>query len=156
MIIRKATIDDLDVIVKYNYLLAKDTEDKELNIETLTRGVEGMLTDPKKGAYYVCEIDNKVVGQLMYTFEWSDWRNGNFLWVQSVYVHKEYRGKGIFTALYKNVENLAKSNASCGQDNKDKVIGIRLYVEFENESAQKVYEKLGMTRCHYYMYETEF
>lgn len=145
--IRKATINDLETIVKFNYNLAKDTEEKELDLDILTQGVKAILTDPSKGQYYVYEIDSKVVGQIMHTYEWSDWRNGMFLWVQSVYVDSDYRRRGIFKKLYEYVKNI------CENDNG--VAGIRLYVEKENLSAKATYKSLGMDECNYHMYEYE-
>lgn len=147
MNIRKATINDLETIVQYNYNLAYETEDKELDKSILTNGVKNILKDETKGIYHVCEIDGKVVGQIMYTYEWSDWRNGTFIWVQSVYVHKDYRGKGIFKELYKNIKEICDENKE--------YVGIRLYVEKENFNAQNTYKKIGMTECNYYMYEYE-
>ena len=108
MKIRRATINDVSIIAEYNYNLAFETEDKKLDIDVLTRGVKSLIEDESKGVYYLCEIDGKVVGQIMYTFEWSDWRNGTFLWVQSVYVNKNNRGEGIFKALYHHVKNICK------------------------------------------------
>lgn len=147
MNIRRANINDLDKIVEYNYNLAYETEDKELDKKILTNGVKRILEDETKGIYHVCEVDGKVVGQIMYTYEWSDWRDGTFIWVQSVYVHKDYRGKGIFKALYNKVKEIC--------DNNSEYVGIRLYVERENYNAQKTYKKIGMTECNYYMYEYE-
>ena len=106
-----------------------------------------IIEDENKGVYHVCEIDGKVVGQIMYTYEWSDWRNGTFIWVQSVYVNKEYRGKGVFKALYNKVKEICDSN--------NEYVGIRLYVEKENYTAQKTYRSLGMEECNYFMYEYE-
>lgn len=145
--IRKAKIEDLETIVKFNYNLAKETENKELNIETLTKGVEAMLLDKSKGQYYVYTINNKVVGQIMHTYEWSDWRNGIFLWVQSVYVDEKHRKKGIFKELYRYVKRIC--------DNDEDIAGIRLYVEKENFSAKATYKSLGMDECNYNMYEYE-
>jgi len=145
--IRKAIIEDLETIVKFNYNLAKQTEDKELDLEILTKGVIAMLSDTSKGQYYVYEIDGKVVGQIMNTYEWSDWRNGTFLWVQSVYVDEEYRRKGIFKKLYNHVKQIC--------DNDEKIAGIRLYVEKENFNAKATYKSLGMDECNYHMYEYE-
>ena len=145
--IRKAKIEDLETIVKFNYNLAKETEDKELDLEILTKGVRAILNDSAKGQYYVYVIDNKVVGQIMHTYEWSDWRNGMLLWVQSVYVDSEYRRKGIFKELYNYVKNL------CDEDNG--IAGIRLYVEKENFNAKATYKSLGMEECNYHMYEYE-
>ncbi len=145
--IRKAKIEDLEIIVKYNYNLAKETEDKELELDILMKGVINLILDSTKGQYYVYEVDNKVVGQIMHTYEWSDWRNGNFLWVQSVYINKEYRRQGIFKALYSHVRNIA--------DNNEDIVGIRLYVEKENISAKSTYKSLEMVECEYHMYEYE-
>ena len=147
MRIRRAEISDLAAIVQYNYNLAAETEDKILDKDILTEGVKGILQDERKGIYHVCEIDGKVVGQIMYTYEWSDWRNGTFIWVQSVYVHHDYRGKGIFKALYNKVKEIC--------DGSDEYVGIRLYVEQENYNAQKTYQKIGMAECNYFMYEYE-
>ena len=145
--IRKAIIEDLETIVKFNYNLAKQTEDKELDLEILTKGVRAMLRDTSKGQYYVYEIDGKVVGQIMNTYEWSDWRNGTFLWVQSVYVDEEYRRKGIFKELYNYIKKIC--------DNDEDIVGIRLYVEKENLNAKATYKSLGMDECNYHMYEYE-
>ena len=145
--IRKAKIEDLETIVKFNYNLAKETEDKELDLEILTKGVESMLSDKSKGQYYVYTINDKVVGQIMHTYEWSDWRNGMLLWVQSVYVDAEYRRQGIYKELYNYVKNL------CDED--DGIAGIRLYVEKENFNAKATYKSLGMQECNYHMYEYE-
>lgn len=145
--IRKAEIRDLETVVKFNYNLAKETEDKELDLGILSKGVKSILTDSSKGQYYVYEVDNKVVGQIMYTYEWSDWRNGTFLWVQSVYVDADYRKKGIYKKLYHNIKNIC--------DNDENIAGIRLYVEKENVNAKSTYKSLGMCECNYHMYEYE-
>lgn len=147
MKIRKATLDDVSIIAKYNYNLAFETEDKKLNMSILTSGVKRLIEDESKGVYHVCEIDGKVVGQIMYTYEWSDWRNGTFLWVQSVYVNKENRGMGIFKALYTYIKDM------CDKD--ENICGIRLYVERENYVAQNTYSNLGMNECNYHIYEYE-
>lgn len=145
--IRKAKLEDLETIVKFNYNLAKQTEDKELNLEILTKGVEAIVKDSTKGQYYVYEIDSKVAGQIMYTYEWSDWRNGTFLWVQSVYVDEQHRRNGIFKALYNHVKQIC--------DNDEGIVGIRLYVEKGNLNAKATYKSLGMCECDYHMYEYE-
>jgi len=145
--IRKANIEDLEIIVKFNYNLAKQTEDLELDLEILTEGVAAILNDPEKGQYYVYVIDNKVVGQIMHTYEWSDWRNGTFFWVQSVYVDEGHRRKGIFKELYNHVKQIC--------DNDEGIAGIRLYVEKENFNAKATYKSLGMHECNYHMYEYE-
>ena len=145
MNIRKALNKDIDVIARYNYNLAYETENKILDMNILTRGVEAIIKDENKGIYHVCEINGEVVGQIMYTFEWSDWRNGTFLWIQSAYVNKEFRGMGVFKALYKFIRDIA--------DNDNNICGIRLYVEKENTIAKKTYKNIGMKECNYYIYE---
>lgn len=145
MNIRKALNKDIDVIARYNYNLAYETENKILDMNILTRGIEAIINDENKGIYHVCEINGEVVGQIMYTFEWSDWRNGTFLWIQSAYVNKEFRGMGVFKALYKFIRDIA--------DNDNNICGIRLYVEKENTIAKKTYKNIGMKECNYYIYE---
>jgi GNAT superfamily N-acetyltransferase len=125
--------------------MAQETEGLELNIDRLQRGVKALFNDPFKGVYYVAEINGEIVGQLMITYEWSDWRNATFWWIQSVYVHPEFRKQGIFRFLYQHIEALAKQRGD--------VCGLRLYVEKENERAQKTYESLGMKSSHYQMME---
>lgn len=148
MNIRKANPADAVVIAEFNASIAEETEHRTLDRKILLRGVRALLKDPKKGVYFVAEMDGNVVGQLMITYEWSDWRNGNFWWIQSVYVRKEFRQQGVFRSLYARVEGLAKKR-------KD-ICGLRLYVERENERAQKTYETMGMKRTVYEMYEKEF
>ena len=145
MNIRKALNKDIDVIARYNYNLAYETENKILDMNILTKGVEAIIKDENKGIYHVCEINGEVVGQIMYTYEWSDWRNGTFLWIQSAYVNKEFRGMGVFKALYKFIRDIA--------DNDNNICGIRLYVEKENTIAKKTYKNIGMKECNYYIYE---
>lgn len=147
MSIRKANLNDVETIAKFNYNLAYETENKELNMDVLRKGVENLIKDNSKGQYYVYTIDEKIVGQIMYTYEWSDWRNKTFLWVQSVYVDKEHRKKGVFKSLYNHVKSFC--------DNDDSIAGIRLYVEKQNKNAQSTYKSLGMTECEYDMYEYE-
>lgn len=145
--IRKAKLEDLESIVRFNYNLAKETENKDLNLEVLTKGVKAILSDKSKGQYYVCTINDKVIGQIMHTYEWSDWRNGMFLWVQSVYVDAKYRRKGIFKKLYNYVKQICDDDIN--------IAGIRLYVEKENLNAKTTYKSLGMYECNYHMYEYE-
>ncbi len=133
--IRKATPADLDTIVEYNQGIATETEGKQLDLATLTAGVKGILEDDSKGEYFVAEADGRVIGQIMYTREWSDWRNGELLWLQSVYVHADYRGRGIFGQLLARLQEIADSNPD--------VVGLRLYVEEENKTAQGTYLKHG-------------
>ena len=145
MKIRFAEKADGQAMVEFNQAMALETEGKRLDSQVLSNGVSAVFDDDKKGFYVVAEDDGKIVGGLMVTFEWSDWRNGWFWWIQSVYILPEYRGKRIYSFLYDFVKNEAQKQGN--------VCGFRLYVEKENERAQKVYEKLGMESSHYLMYE---
>lgn len=146
--IRKAVSSDAEIIAHCNALMAQETEHLALNKERLLVGVQGLFEKPEYGFYLVAETHNRIVGQLMITYEWSDWRNGVFWWIQSVYVPAEFRSLGIFRKLYDYVSLLAKENGT--------VCGLRLYVEKENERASNVYEKLGMHRTQYDLYEVDF
>lgn len=145
MNIRKATKDDIDALIGFNEAMAMETEGKNLFTGTLRKGVEAVFGDLQKGFYAVAEDDGKVVGGLMVTFEWSDWRNAWFWWIQSVYVLPEARGKRIYSQLYAFVKREATAAGN--------VCGFRLYVEKENVHAQRVYKKLGMEETYYLMYE---
>ncbi|HEY2934839.1 MAG TPA: GNAT family N-acetyltransferase [Acidobacteriota bacterium] len=146
--IRQANTEDVATIAEFNFRMALETEGRELDRPTLARGVETVLEDASKGVYYVTQAGDQVVGQLLLTYEWSDWRNGNFWWIQSVYVKPEYRRHGIFKSLYKHVEQLARRRAD--------VCGLRLYVEAHNARAQRSYQQLGMKKTAYEMFEVDF
>lgn len=146
--IRQATSKDASAIVRFNLLIAEETEHLHLDGERLHKGVQALLKDPSKGVYFLAESDGNVVGQLMITYEWSDWRNGNFWWIQSVYVDRLHRGKGVFRSLYQHVYDLASRRAD--------VCGLRLYVESRNKRARQAYEQLGMKKARYEMYEIDF
>ncbi|RMH33122.1 MAG: GNAT family N-acetyltransferase [Acidobacteria bacterium] len=143
--IRLAEENDASALVNFNQAMAMETEGKSLSTETLTKGVKAVFQDANKGFYVVAEDEGKVVGCLMITFEWSDWRNGWFWWIQSVYVMPEYRGKGVYRQLYEFVKEKAKKTGS--------ICGFRLYVDRENKIAQQVYKKLGMEESNYIMFE---
>ncbi len=147
VVVRQATHHDAAIIVRFNALMGEETEGKKLDERILEQGVRAILSDPSKGVYYVAEIDSRVVGQLMITYEWSDWRNSNFWWIQSVYVEREYRKQGVFASLFEHMRALAKSRHD--------ICGLRLYVEKANVRAQSAYERLGMKRSHYEMFELE-
>ena len=136
---------DLASLVKFNQLMAWETEQKTLDKIVLCKGVAALVADHNKGFYLVAEQDNNVVGSLMVTTEWSDWRNGVFWWVQSVYISPDFRRQGVYAQLYAEVKILAEQQQN--------VCGFRLYVEKENLIAQKTYESLGMEKSHYLMYE---
>jgi ribosomal protein S18 acetylase RimI-like enzyme len=146
--VREGCPEDLDFVVEFNRLLAQETEDKELDLEALRPGVARALSSPELCRYFVAESDGEVVGQTMITYEWSDWRNGLIWWIQSVYVRTEYRGSGVFRALFDRVESEAKADGN--------VRAIRLYVDKDNENAMKVYDQIGMCRSDYVMFEKEF
>lgn len=147
--LRRADARDVLSLVEFNQAMAAETESKQLDTTTLTAGVEHLLQRAAYGFYVVAEDSsddkNEVVGSLMITFEWSDWRDGLFWWVQSVYVKPEFRRRGVYRRLYDFVKSEAKSD--------ERVRGFRLYVEKENEIAQATYEKLGMAEAHYLMFE---
>jgi ribosomal protein S18 acetylase RimI-like enzyme len=148
LLIRPARTDDATVIADFNTAMALETEHKCLDPATLRAGVEHAVANPQIARYFLAESAGQVVGQLMVTMEWSDWRNGTFWWIQSVYVHPEHRSRGVFKALYRHVEQLAR-------DRRD-VCGLRLYVEKENGPAQQVYRKLGMRDAGYVVYEIDW
>lgn len=138
MNVRPAVPADAGTIARFNAALALESEGLTLDPATLAAGVDACLADPAKGFYTLAEIDAEVVGQLLVTFEWSDWRNGFFWWVQSVYVVPHVRRVGVFTTLYRHVETRARAAPD--------VIGIRLYVEDHNARAQSTYAALGLSR----------
>lgn len=148
LIIRKASDNDIDTIVTFNYLIAKETEAKLLDKNIVKLGVNSVITDPSKAQYWVVESNNEIIGLLMVTYEWSDWRNGDMWWIQSVYVTEKFRRRGVFSALYKHLEHMAKDNSDC--------CGIRLYVEKHNKRAQKTYLSLGMNDAGYDVMEVDF
>jgi RimJ/RimL family protein N-acetyltransferase len=143
--VRPAEPGDAAVIVDFQLRMARETETLELDRDILTRGVAAVFADPGKGAYWIAERGGRAAGCLLTTFEWSDWRNGIVLWVQSVYVIPEERGQGVYRALYERVKRQV--------DESPGLKGIRLYVEKRNAAAQRVYERLGMTREHYDLFE---
>lgn len=145
MKIRKAHSSDAASLVDFNQKMALETEGKRLDTATLTAGVSAVFSDENKGFYVVVEDEGSIVGGLLVTFEWSDWRNKWFWWIQSVYIVPEARGRGIYRLLYDHVKAEAAKNSN--------VCGFRLYVERENVHAQRVYEKVGMENTVYYMYE---
>ena len=142
--LRIAERRDLGALVEFNRAMALETEGLSLNVETLTAGVRGLLENPQYGFYVVAEEEGPI-GSLMITYEWSDWRDGLFWWVQSVYVGPEHRKRGVYRRLYEYVKQHAAADP--------RVRGFRLYVEKSNAAAQSAYERLGMTESHYKMYE---
>ena len=143
--IRDARRDDGDLLAGYATAMAWETEHKRLDPDTVRRGVAAVLADPQRGRYFIAERDGGAVGTAMLTYEWSDWRNGAWWWLQSVYVAPVARRGGVFTALYRHL--LAAATAEPG------VCGLRLYVEHENQAAQATYAALGMRDAGYRMLE---
>lgn len=146
--IREARRSDAATIAAYNAAMAEETEGKALDPACVGPGVVALFDEPSHGRYWVAEDRGDIVGQLMVTYEWSDWRNGMIWWIQSVYVHPEWRRQGVFSALYHHVESLASDTPG--------VIGLRLYVEDNNLRAQQTYEALGMLKPGYLVMETLF
>lgn len=145
--IRNARLSDVETIVEYNYQMALETEKHKLNKDVLRKGVTEAVIDDAKASYYLYEKEGEIIGQMMITREWSDWREGFFWWIQSVYVKKDQRRKGVFSDLYKYIKNLARE--------KENICGLRLYVDKNNTVAQSTYNELGMDETAYLMYECE-
>lgn len=142
--IRKARAEDAKVIIDFQQKMAWETEQITLVQEIITKGVNAVFNNPERGQYWVAEKNDVVVASLLITYEWSDWRNSNVWWFQSVYVLSDYRRTGIFRSMYLHIKNEA---------DKQGIAGLRLYVETNNLRAQKTYEALGMHSDHYTMYE---
>lgn len=136
------------MIARFNSMMAWETEALRLDPECVLHGVQAVLEDDSKGFYVVAMGNEEVVGQLMITYEWSDWRNGTFWWIQSVYVTENYRRRGVFRSLYEWVQEQARSNKN--------VCGLRLYVERDNDRAQRTYQDLGMQVTAYKMLEIDY
>ena len=132
--------------------MAWETEKRRLDPDRVRQGVAALLGDLAKGTYFLAEMDQNrdgaVAGQLLITYEWSDWRNGNFWWIQSVYVGEEFRGRGVFRALFEHVHKLAKE--------RNDVCGVRLYMDAHNETARRTYQRLGLKRTDYELFEIDF
>ena len=146
--IRDALKGDVDTIAEFNARLAQETEGSMLDPGVVKAGVLAVVENPTRGRYWVAEADGRIVGQIQTTFEWSDWRNGMLWWIQSVYVHPDFRRRGIYSTLYRHVESLASRQPD--------VCGIRLYVERDNEPAQQTYSALGMSMTDYRVMERLF
>ena len=146
--VRRATSSDVTTLVAFNVAMAAESEDKALDEGVLHQGIEAVLGNPVHGLYLVAERQGRVVGTLMVTYEWSDWRNGRFWWIQSVFVSEEHRRRGVYRALHDHVRALAMSD--------DSSCGIRLYVERDNTGAQATYDAMGMGETEYRLYEEEW
>lgn len=143
--IRKGLLTDRDMIAGFQVEMAWETEHFKLDLPTVLKGVEAVLKNNNLGTYYVATVENEVVGSLLTTYEWSDWRNGTVLWIQSVYIDSRYRKQGIYGRLYSHIKSLVAS---------DKTLkGIRLYVDESNAAAREVYSRLAMDGEHYRVFE---
>ncbi len=149
--IRRAGPDDTNTITAFNIAMAQETEDRRLDETTLRDGIRSLLVQPQYGFYIIAEQagnEKQPVGQLMITYEWSDWRNGMFWWIQSVYVIPEQRGRGVYQTMYRHIADEAK--------NDPRICGIRLYVARENQRAHAAYRSVGLLPSTYDMYEQDF
>jgi ribosomal protein S18 acetylase RimI-like enzyme len=144
IMIRAAALEDAPTLIDFNAAMAIETEQLTLDPQILSRGVRAGLGDPAKARYFVAEFDGRIVGQLMLTLEWSDWRDGEIWWIQSVYVHPDFRRRGVFKALYRHAQGLARERGA---------VGLRLYVEKHNVAAQSTYASLGMRMSEYLVME---
>jgi len=138
-------MQDAELLAAWAQAMAMETEHKHLDGETVLKGVQAGIADPKRARYFIAMSGYTPVGTLMLTTEWSDWRNGDWWWIQSVYVHPDFRRQGVFQHLYRHVKEIAEQTSE--------VCGLRLYVEHENKNAQKTYESLGMEDAGYRMME---
>lgn len=146
MLIRIAELKDVDQIATFQLNMAYESESTTLNYKTLQAGVAAIIADSNKGTYLVAENNSQLIGCLMITKEWSDWKNSWYWWIQSAYVEPNWRQQGIFTAMYNTVKKMAANDGACS---------VRLYVDKTNINAQSAYKKLGMTDSHYFIYEIQ-
>jgi len=143
--IRPASQTDATVIAQFNRQLALETEGLHLDSATVEAGVRAALDDSRLARYFLAEVDGHIAGQLMHTWEWSDWRNGSIWWLQSVYVTEEFRRRGVFRALQEHLVALARSEPG--------VVGLRLYMEHDNTTARDTYQRLGYKAAGYEVLE---
>ena len=143
--IRKGRLSDLECIVELQLRMAQETEGLRLDRDVVSRGVQGVFQEPARGTYWVAEEKGELLGMLLAIPEWSDWRNGTVLWIHSLYVIPEARRRGVFKKLYLNLKKQVEQSPE--------LMGLRLYVDKTNKPAQEVYEKLGMSKEHYELYE---
>ena len=146
--VRRAESRDAIHIVRFQQDMALETEGKTLDESLISAGVDAVFDDPDKGSYLVAEVSGEVVGSLLITYEWSDWRNATFWWIQSVFVDADYRRRGVYTSMHDYVLTQARES--------EDICGVRLYVERSNHIAQQTYKSLGMDHSHYDLYEIDF
>ena len=145
---REGLPSDAGPIIDFQIAMARETEDLDLDRDVLTRGVDALFSDPSLGRYFIADLDGRAASSLMITYEWSDWRNGVFWWLQSVYVDPPWRRRGVFRRLH----NAVMASAQAARD----VCGVRLYVDQDNQTAQTVYQHLGLSASAYRVYEQDF
>lgn len=143
--VRRATAEDVATIAEFNIAMALETEGETLPSDVVFKGVAAAQVDSHRGSYYLAEVGGQIAGCLMVTREWSDWRNGWFLWIQSVYIDKPHRRKGVYRHLYEHLKDEARED--------ENIYGFRLYAESKNERAHECYRALGMTETRYRMFE---
>lgn len=142
--LREATLADLGTIADFNQAMAQETEGRVLPRARLEAGIRALLSEAGRGFYLIAERDGTIVGQLMVTYEWSDWKNAPYWWIQSVHVHAEHRRTGVYSALHRETARRAREAGACS---------LRLYVERDNAVARRTYEQLGMAHARYDMFE---
>lgn len=145
MFVRKANKEDISQIVRFQLAMARETEGIELDPSTVKKGVSAVLEDSSKGHYYLVEREEEIIGSLLTTYEWSDWKNGTIIWIQSVYVLPAQRRKGVYSKMYLHIKNQVLNSKEFN--------GIRLYADKNNKPAHKTYQKLGMNKDHYVTFE---
>ncbi|MFC1761486.1 GNAT family N-acetyltransferase [Planctomycetota bacterium] len=143
--VRRADTSDASTIVNFQVQMAQETEGLTLNADTVTLGVKGLFQHPERGAYWVAEQDDRLVGCLLTIPEWSDWRNATVLWIHSLYVIPAARNQGVWRELYDHLKRLVITN--------DDYAGLRLYVDKTNQHAREIYGHLGMDNSHYELFE---
>ncbi len=143
--IKEAHPGDVELISLFQERMALETENLKLDPDILRRGVSAVFSDPVKGCYYIAEIDGKIAGSLLITYEWSDWRNGMILWIQSVYVLPQYRKNAVFRHLYHHIKKMVEDDPNYH--------GIRLYVDRANKRAMNIYNRCGLNGSHYHLFE---
>jgi len=152
LIIRPARLDDLEALVQFSAAMAMETEGRRLDETRLRRGTAAVFESPARGFYRVAEIPgppaDRAIGQLLVTFEWSDWRNATFWWIQSVYVHPDWRRRGVYRRMHEAIVREARARPD--------VCGVRLYVERENRIAQAAYDRMGLSPAAYRVFEQDF
>ncbi len=145
ILVRSANPSDSKHISQFQIEMAWETEHLKLKHSIVKNGVDSVLSDPAKGQYFLAEVNSNIIGSLLVTYEWSDWRSCTILWIQSVYVKPSFRKRGVYAMLYNHVKRIAENDQSYG--------GIRLYVDNDNLSAQQVYSRMGMNGDHYKVFE---